>query len=116
MERELICIMCPNGCHLKVDDALNVTGAKCPRGVAYGKAEVSHPTRVLTTTVKIKGGDILKVCPVKSKEPIPKEKLFEAMEEVNKLCVSLPIKMNQVIVEDLLGTGIPLIATREIKE
>ena len=55
--KELICIVCPRGCHLRVDEANDyaVTGNSCPRGAAYGRAELTHPTRVLTSTVRIDG-------------------------------------------------------------
>ena len=72
--KELICIVCPKGCHLKVDETndYKVTGNGCPRGEEYGKIELTHPTRVVTSTVQCSGGAHPR-CPVKTSAPIPKE-------------------------------------------
>ena len=115
MERELTCIICPRGCHLKIDDNLNVTGNFCPRGAAYAKQEVLDPRRTLTTTVHCES-ELLNVCPVKTDGTIPKGLLLQAMEEVNKVTLTPPVEVGQVVIEDLLGTGIPLVATRRIDE
>lgn len=112
-ERDLICIMCPNGCHLHVDKDLNVTGNKCPRGVAYAKAEVTHPTRVVTSTVRINSKE-LRVCPVKTKDPIPKEKIFDIMAAIDQVHLKTPVHIGDVIIHDVCGTGIDVVATREI--
>ncbi|MCR4562006.1 MAG: DUF1667 domain-containing protein [Bacilli bacterium] len=111
--RDLICIVCPRGCHLHVDENLNVTGNFCPRGAAYGKQEVTNPTRVLTSTVRIDKA-IFPLCPVRTNGAIPKGKLQEAMEEINKIHLVAPVSIGQVIVKDFLQTGIDLIATREM--
>ena len=81
--RELICIGCPMGCPLKVElvqgQALKVTGNNCGRGEAYAKKEVSHPARIVTSSVKVEGGT-QKVVSVKTKEDIPKEKIFDVIK------------------------------------
>lgn len=112
--RDLICIVCPRGCHLHVDENLNVTGNSCPRGAAYGKQEVTNPTRTLTSTVRIEGAE-LPLCPVKTANPIPKGKLFEAMKEVDSVRLSAPVHIGDVIIEDLAGSGVSLIATRNME-
>lgn len=112
-ERDLICIMCPNGCHLHVDKDLNVTGNKCPRGAAYAKQEVTHPTRVVTSTVRINSKE-LRVCPVKTKDPIPKEKIFDIMAAIDQVHLKTPVHIGDVIIHDVCGTGIDVVATREI--
>ncbi|MDO4627623.1 MAG: DUF1667 domain-containing protein [Planctomycetia bacterium] len=111
---ELICIVCPRGCRLKVDENLNVTGNSCKRGETYGKNEVTNPTRVITSTVRVEGGKISRL-PVKTASAIPKEKIEAVMEEIHKLRVSAPIVMNEILIPNLLETGIPLIATRTVK-
>lgn len=116
MPTELTCIVCPRGCHLVVDDNLNVTGNSCPRGAVYGKQEVSHPVRTLTSTVKIEGSRFLDVCPVKTDTTIPKEKLFEAMAEVNKVTAHTPIHIGDVLIPHIAGTDANLVSTREILE
>lgn len=112
---ELICIVCPKGCHLKVDEAngFAVTGNSCEKGEAYGKAELMHPTRTLTTTVKVLGGE-LRRCPVRTASPIPKDKMFDVMAVIDRLAVAAPVQRGQVLIENVLGTGADLIATRTI--
>ncbi|MCQ2742795.1 MAG: DUF1667 domain-containing protein [Bacilli bacterium] len=115
MNKELICIVCPNGCRLTVDENLNVIGNKCPRGATYAKQELTNPTRVLTSTVKIESKE-LGVLPVKTANPIPKGKLFDAMKVVNSIKVKAPVELGQVIYKDICGTGVDLVACRTIKE
>ena len=112
---ELICIGCPRGCHLKVDEenGYKVTGNSCLIGAEYGANELRNPTRVLTSTVKIKGG--LHDClPVKTNKPIPKGLLIEAMGQLRNIEVSSPVKTGDVIVENLLNTRADVIATRNM--
>jgi len=113
--RELICINCPRGCHLTVDENLNVSGNFCPRGAAYGKQEVTNPTRTLTSTVRIKNAN-LPLCPVKSERPIPKGKIFDAMKEVDEARIEAPIHIGDVVIENLAGTGVSLVATRDMEK
>ena len=114
--KELICIVCPRGCHLKVDEAADfaVTGNACPRGAEYARAELTHPTRVLTTTVWVDGG-VHRRLPVKTNRAIPRERMFEAMRLVSTLRVDAPVHVGDVIVRDLLGTGADLVATRDME-
>lgn len=116
MERELICICCPKGCHLKVDAENNkVTGNACPRGAEYGINEVTNPVRVITTTAKVEGG-VLPVVTVKTKSPIPKDLNFKCMEEINKVVVKAPVKIGDVVIENVLDTGVDIVATRNVDE
>lgn len=103
---ELTCIVCPIGCTLRVEqndtgEVVSVTGNTCPRGEAYGKDEVLHPVRTLTTTVRVPNGD--RLLPVKTDRPIPKEKLFNAMKKVNALSVTAPVQIGDVLLDDLFG-------------
>jgi len=111
--KELICITCPRGCHLSVDDNLNVTGNMCPRGAIYAKAELTHPVRMVTSTVKVSS---IKECrvPVKTKDPIPKELIFKVMEEIDRAEVKAPINIGDVVIKDVLGTGVDIVATKNI--
>ncbi len=111
MEKKMICICCPKGCHLVYKDG-EVTGYSCLRGLNYGKQEATNPTRIVTSTVKV-NSETIKVVPVKTNAPVPKDMIFKVMEEINKVSVSLPIKMNQVIVKDVLSLGVDIIATKE---
>ena len=112
--KELICITCPRGCHLQVDDNLNVTGNMCPRGALYAKAELTHPTRMVTSSVWVES-KIESRLPVKTKEPIPKELIFPVMEEIEKITVKAPIIIGDVIIKDVLGTGVDIVATKNIE-
>ena len=111
--KELICIVCPRGCHLTIDENKNVTGNSCPRGVQYAINEVTNPMRMLTSTVFIKS-ETLKRLPVITSKEISKNSLFDVMKEINKIKVQAPIKMHQVLIKNILNTGADIIATREV--
>ena len=111
---ELICITCPRGCHLQVDENLNVSGNMCPRGATYAKAELTHPVRMVTSSVAI-NSKIEARLPVKTKDPIPKELIFPVMEEIEKVLVDAPSKIGDVIIKDVLGCGVDIVATKDIE-
>ena len=114
MKKELICISCPLGCHLTVDaENKTVTGNTCKRGEVYGLNEVINPVRVITSTVKIEGAR-LPVLPVKTNGDIPKNMNFEAMKIINSVTCTAPIKVGDVIIKDILGTGIDVVAPRSL--
>lgn len=113
--KELICIVCPRGCHLKVDEenGYSVTGNNCPRGAEYGKMELTHPTRVVTSTVRCTGGSHPR-CPVKTDRAIPKELMFRVMEELEGVRLTAPVSVGQVIIENICGTGANVVAARNL--
>lgn len=113
--KELICIVCPNGCRLRVEEenGCRVTGNACPRGAEYGKSEVLHPVRVLTGTVRLHGANLPR-CPVKTRGPIPKEKLLEAAQALCRVDVEAPVRIGDVVLADICGTGVDLVAARTI--
>lgn len=113
--KELICIVCPNGCHLKVDEenGYAVTGNRCEKGVAYGVAELTAPTRVVTSTVRCTGGAHPR-CPVKTDRAIPKELMFDAMKLLDNVTLAAPVHVGDVVVENICGTGASFVATREL--
>lgn len=111
--KEFICIVCPRGCHLKVDDEMNVTGNTCPRGKVYALNEITNPTRMITSTVAIESVELHRV-PVMTSKPIPKGKIFDVMGEINKVRVKAPIKIGDVIIKNVLGLDSDIIATRDI--
>ncbi|MDE6931108.1 MAG: DUF1667 domain-containing protein [Oscillospiraceae bacterium] len=113
--KELICTVCPNGCRLRVDEenGCRVTGNACPRGEEYGKNEVLHPVRVLTGTVRLHGAALPR-CPVKTRSPIPKEKLLEAAQALCQVDVQAPVHTGDVVLPDLCSTGVDLVAARTI--
>ena len=115
MERNLICICCPRGCRLKVDENMNVTGNFCPRGAKYAIDELTHPTRIVTSTVKVSGGE-RPLSSVKTASPIPKEKIFAVMEEINKVEIKAPIEIGDVVIKNVLGLDVDIIATENVNK
>jgi len=114
--KKLTCIECPKGCRLVVDventKVIKVSGNECPKGEKYALTEIENPVRTLTSAVTSKGLD-LKMIPVRTGKPIPKSRMFEAMNEVKKIRVTASLKPGDVIVKDFLGLGADLIATRK---
>ena len=114
MEKEMICIVCPIGCHISVNtETYEVKGNSCPRGEVYGKEELTAPKRVVTSTVKIKNA-LDKRCPVKTEKSIPKELNFECMKLLNNIEVKAPVKHGDIIIKNVLGTGADIIACRDM--
>ena len=114
MKKEMVCISCPMGCHLTVEgegDNWTVTGNNRKNGERYGIQEMTDPRRILPTTVVIKGAMISRL-PVKTAQEIPKGKLFDAMDELSKVVVEAPVKVGDVVLKDVCGTGIDVIATK----
>ena len=109
----LICIVCPRGCHLTVDDNMNVTGNTCPRGKVYALNEITNPTRMITSTVAIESVELNRL-PVMTSSPIPKGKIFDVMEEINKVRIKAPVRINDVVIKNVLGLDSDIIATRNI--
>ena len=114
-KKKLTCIVCPRGCTLTVtlDSALenpvvSVEGQGCKRGVDYATAECTHPTRVLTTTAPTVDGGVV---PCKTDRAIPRELLFEAMKAVNSLSAPAVVRIGDILLPDLLGTGANIVAT-----
>lgn len=117
--RELTCITCPVGCALKAeirqDGTVIITGNKCPRGAAYGEKEMTNPTRVVTSTVRVSGRKDA-VVGVKTTSDIPKDKIMECMKELAKVEVTLPIKIGDVVLENIADTGVNIVVTRGMSE
>lgn len=112
--KQLVCIVCPKGCRLTVEegDELRVTGNACPRGEAYAKQELLDPVRVLTATVALDGG-VHPRLPVKTREPIPRDRVREAAALLRQVRAAAPVKAGQVIVSNILGTGVDVVAARD---
>ncbi len=113
--KELVCIVCPRGCRLKVDEenAYAVTGNSCPRGAEYGKNEISDPTRVLTSTVRIEGA-LYPRCPVRSDRPVPKGMMMEIMKKLNAVTLVSPVEAETVILENVDGRGANIITSKKL--
>ena len=116
MENNLICVVCPVGCRMKVTgtpEDLKVEGNLCDKGITYAYDEITNPLRMVCTTAKIEGG-IHSVIPVRTDKPIPDKYKLEVVKEVNKLTLTSPIKMGDIIISDLFNTGVNIIAERDM--
>ena len=114
MIKELICINCPRGCQVKIaTDTKEVTGNYCKRGEEYAITEITCPKRTLTTSMRVEDEDTL--ISVRTDKPLPKELLFKAMEIINKTAIKKPVKMNQILIENILDSGVNIISTKEMK-
>lgn len=118
-KRELICIGCPMGCPLTVTldggAVVTVQGNTCPRGDAYARREVTAPTRIVTTTVRVTGGTLPAVS-CKTRSDIPKEKIFDVVRALKSVVVPAPVHIGQVLLPDAAGTGVDVVATKDVAE
>lgn len=113
--KELICINCPLGCRLSVDDSnledVKVTGNTCPRGVKYAVSEVTAPKRMVTSSVPVQGSTVSRVS-VKTNNPVPKEKIFDVLKLVKTVKATAPVEIGDVLYKNVCD-GVDLIATSQ---
>ena len=116
--RELICIGCPMGCPIVVEmedgKVLSVTGNTCPRGESYARKEVTNPTRIVTTTVRVDGGKVPMIN-VKTERDIPKDKIFECIAALRGVTMKAPIHIGDIILENVAGTGVNIVAAGNVE-
>lgn len=116
--KNLICINCPMGCALTVEmegqEVVSVSGNTCKRGDTYARKEVTNPTRIVTSTVRVAGGEADMVS-VKTKEDIPKGKIAECIKALKDVQVQAPVHIGDVLVTDIAGTGVDIVATKNIE-
>ena len=117
-ERKLTCIGCPMGCLLTVvmngEEVVSVAGNTCKRGDVYARKEVTNPTRIVTSTVRVSGGSIDMVS-VKTKEDIPTGKIFECAKALKGIEVPAPVHIGDVILESVADTGVDIVATKNVE-
>ncbi len=112
--KEMICIVCPKGCHLNIDEStLAVNGNGCPRGAEYARTELTAPVRVLTSTVRLVGGE-LERCPVRTDRAVPRDRLSDIMAEIHRASVTHPVHIGDTVISDVCGTGADVIVTRNL--
>lgn len=116
--KNLICINCPMGCVLTIEmdgsEVISVSGNTCKRGDTYGRKEVTDPTRIVTSTVKVIDGKEQMVS-VKTKQDIPKGKISECIKALKNVQVNAPVRIGDVIVADVAGTGVDIVATKNVE-
>lgn len=117
-KKELTCIGCPLGCGITVEmkdgEIVSITGHTCKRGEEYARKELTNPTRIVTSIVRVKGGKIPMVS-VKTKTDIPKNKIFDCAKALQNVIINAPVCIGDVIVEDVAGTGVAIVATKNIE-
>lgn len=116
MIKTITCICCPKGCLVTLDTENpeeTIKGFGCPQGKEYAIGELTHPMRTISSTVEIKGGLHPRI-PVKTNGNIPKEKIFEVMDEINKISVESPVKCGDILLENVLDTGVNIVACRDM--
>lgn len=117
--RDLTCIGCPLGCSIKVTmdngEVTEVTGNTCPRGDAYARKEVTNPTRIVTSTVRVKGGKSIMVS-CKTKEDIPKGKIFDVTKALADIEIQAPVHIGDILVSNVAGTGVEIVATKNVDQ
>jgi CxxC motif-containing protein len=116
-KRKLICVSCPVGCELEVtlddNEIIEVEGNTCKLGIDYAEQEIFDPRRMVASTVKVKNG-YHPLVPVYTEKPVPKPKIFDVLVELRKVEIEAPVKINDVVIENVLDTGINVIASRDM--
>lgn len=116
-KRKLVCVVCPRGCNIEVcledGKVSGVSGHTCRKGDEYARLECTNPARVLTATVRVDGGHI-RMVPVKSDKPVPKPLIFECMKRINPVVLEAPVIIGDIVIENILGTGVNIVATSNI--
>ena len=118
MIKKIICTTCPNGCEITADytdrDNFSIEGNRCNRGYEFTLNECFEPKRMFTGSVRLKGSS-RKMLPLRSDAPVPKEMLMDISESIRDIEVSAPLDSHQIIVKNVLGTGVDLISTMTVE-
>lgn len=113
---EITCINCPVGCRLSVElvdgKVVSVSGNTCKRGEIYAHQECTEPLRMVTAVIPVEGSDM--PLSVKTKSPIPKKLIADCMAALSEIKISAPVMLGSVVLENVCGTGIDVIATRNV--
>ncbi len=115
--RLVTCISCPTGCRARVTiengKITEIEGLECPRGEEYVGREIEAPVRDFFTTVRVEGATI-PVLPVRSTQPIPKDRIMDCVLELTNIVVEAPVKAGEIIFNNPLGLGVDIVATRDL--
>ena len=116
MKREMICIVCPTGCRLTSDENGSVSGYFCERGLKYAISELTAPKRVVSSTVRLTGDSAYSRLPVKLDAPVDKELIKDIVKQLDKVTASPPIKIGEILIENVLNSGANFVAARSINK
>lgn len=114
--KKLVCIVCPNSCELSIEetsDGISVSGNKCKRGIKFATDEMTAPKRTISSVVKTAFKEV-PVIPVRVSDEIPKEKIFDVMNEINHVTVKKKLKRGDVVIKNVLSLGVDVIATSDV--
>lgn len=118
MTKRFLCIICPNSCLIEVDytqrGVRRIKGSLCKKGDEYVQKELFFPTRVLTSSIRVVGGE-LPLVSVKTNQPIPKAKIMKAMKILRQTTASAPIKIGDILIKSVAQTGADIVATKSIR-
>ena len=117
MEQIITCINCPVGCRMTVQlsdsgEVLSVSGNTCPRGDKYARQECTAPERMITAVIPVAGSET--PLSVKTASPVPKKLIPDVMTELRRVRLSAPVRLGQIVLPDVLGTGVDVVATRDV--
>ncbi len=116
-KRRVSCIICPLSCigevSIAAGEVVGLAGFSCPRGQTYAREEVTAPRRMLTSTIRVSGGR-LPLLPVVSRQPLPKDKIMDCARCLSTVTVSAPVKEGDVVLADILGLGVDVVASRDL--
>nr|WP_319490039.1 DUF1667 domain-containing protein [uncultured Caproiciproducens sp.] len=117
MLKKYICIVCPNSCEITAEvengQILSLTDASCNRGQEYVRQELTNPVRNIASSVFLEDG-VLPLASVRLSKPIPKEKIFRVMKEIKEARLKAPVKIGQVVIENVLGLDSNVIVTKNV--
>lgn len=115
--KEFVCIRCPLGCNISVElengDIKHITGNTCPRGADYVTGELTDPRRIVTSLVRVKGGE-LPVVSVKTAADIPKDMIGDCIKALKEIELAAPVRIGDVVIENVCGIGVDIVATANV--
>lgn len=118
MTRNFVCIVCPNGCELTAEivdgQVTNVEGALCKRGHEYAANEIANPMRTIASSVVVEQG-VLPLVSVRLSSPVPKALIFPIMDEINKVRLSAPAHIGEVVIRDVCNSGSDVVVTKNVE-
>lgn len=118
MSKQIICTVCPMGCQLQITEGpagYQVTGNACPRGEVYGIQEMTDPRRIVTSTVKVTGGDHPLVS-VKTSRAIPRDRMFDVIRAISEVTAAAPVRAGDILIPNILGLEADIVATRSVNK
>ena len=119
LNKKLTCIVCPVGCNLKINSidgcSYIVKGYKCKKGKIFAEEEIIDPRRIITTTIKIDSKRLNRL-PVKTNNPVPKDKIINFVKQIKKIKIKPPIRMGDILSRNIFNSGVDIISCITVTE